>query len=146
MTWLRRLLARIFRRPSPPPLPARVDPLPVDEVRTLRAVLRGTDGRVTVPAALAFQLAETVLDMDRRLQDAHDEAMTLQAEQRALRDVSARRLGALVATRAYAKRLQDLRAGHTPDDARCLHCGELYDGGDLDDTGHCSAVCRDQDG
>ena len=139
MTWLRRLLARIFRRPSPPPLPARADPLPVDEVRTLRAVLRGTDGRVTVPAALAFRLAETVLDMDRRLHDAEEETARL-------RRLCAARLQSLVAMRAYAKRLQDLRAGRTPDDARCLHCGELYDGGDLDDTGHCSAVCREQDG
>ena len=137
MTWFA-TFTRLFRR-DPPPLPARVDPLPVDDVRTLRAVLRATDGRVTVPAALAFRLAETVLDCDRRLQDAEEETARL-------RRLCAARLQSLVAMRAYAKRLQDLRAGRTPDDARCLHCGELYDGGDLDDTGHCSAVCREQDG
>jgi len=137
MTWFS-TFARLFRR-SPPPLPARVDPLPVEEVRTLRAVLRATDGRVTVPASLAFQLAETVLDMDRRLQDAAE-------ERDHVRRKYALAVDRCVAVSRYAARLQDLRAGRTPDDARCLHCGELYDGGDLDDTGYCSAVCREQDG
>ena len=136
MTWFA-TFTRLFRR-DPPPLPARVDPLPVDDVRTLRAVLRATDGRVTVPAALAFRLAETVLDCDRRLQDA-------EAERDHMRRKYALALERAVAVSRYAARLQDLRAGRTPDDARCIHCGDLYDGGDLDDTGYCSAVCREQD-
>lgn len=135
MTWLRNI-TRLFHRATPPALPDRVDPLPLDDVRTLHGMFRATDAP-PVPVLLALQLAETVLDTDRRLRDAERDRDHM------------RRKYALALERAtrvslYAARLQDLRAGRTPDDARCLHCGDLYDGNDLDDDGYCSATCREQ--